>query len=637
MISVKKDFNDIPAALLASTGGYLYDLDIRLYDKTKEEIPDLWKDSSILETLKNLYTNKCAYCETKTEHLEIDHYRPISKYPWLKNGWSNLLPVCPRCKAAKGENFPIQGKRIELAAHPEEHNRADSKRMLSEEPLLIHPEIDTAENHFYFEKNGTIQGFTERGRKTISTLDLYNPDLTKRRLHIYETFFSKLKEKIVSRTKNIPKHTELYSEILEAAQPTSEFSLLGIQICYKFEFFLYNEVFTDIEKNQFTIFADQIRGMSDEEYEGHPFFGMEAKDELETFNNLLHDIHTEPKLGSAQIPMSLVNFTVKNFLGIDELSVKNIPLNTQWIFLTGVNGYGKTSLLKAILLGLVGKDDFKNNEFDENARIQLTVQEHLMPNTNIFGSFLFSPIKKNIAAYGTKRIDFKPEATDIPVPYNLFEKTGDVLNTQFLLKTLDGNKELEPFKTIIIELFKALIPGLSRIEFVADASKTSKEILYFEKDENGNELPPVSFNDLATGMRSIIGMFGDMVQRLSKDKEFSENTNKYKFRIGPEQFSELKDLYGIVLIDEFDAHLHPKWQRLLVEKLTILFPKVQFIVSTHSEIPLLGAPKNSIILKVNRTKEEGITCEKLDVDISELPPENLLRDCYEITYLLFDS
>ena len=46
---------------------------------------------------------------------------------------------------------------------------------------------------------------------------------------------------------------------------------------------------------------------------------------------------------------------------------------------------------------------------------------------------------------------------------------------------------------------------------------------------------------------------------------------------------------GIVLIDEVDLHLHPKWQRTILKDLHRVFPNVQFIVTTHSPIILLGA------------------------------------------------
>lgn len=104
-------------------------------------------------------------------------------------------------------------------------------------------------------------------------------------------------------------------------------------------------------------------------------------------------------------------------------------------------------------------------------------------------------------------------------------------------------------------------------------------------------------------------MIGDMIIRLSEEQP---------------NIDDFTQLAGIVIIDEFDLHLHPKMQRELVERLTDTFPKVQFIVSTHSPIPFLGAPKNSVFIKVDRDKEKGITLEKLDIDISKLTPNTIL-------------
>jgi predicted ATP-binding protein involved in virulence len=114
--------------------------------------------------------------------------------------------------------------------------------------------------------------------------------------------------------------------------------------------------------------------------------------------------------------------------------------------------------------------------------------------------------------------------------------------------------------------------------------------------------------ELAAGYKNIIAMVGDMINRLSQQQIVED----------------FKNLTGIVLIDEIDLHLHPKYQKLFVQKLTELFPKIQFIVSTHSPIPLLGAPKNSVIINVSRTREEGIKAELLDIDFSVLTPNAIL-------------
>jgi hypothetical protein len=56
---------------------------------------------------------------------------------------------------------------------------------------------------------------------------------------------------------------------------------------------------------------------------------------------------------------------------------------------------------------------------------------------------------------------------------------------------------------------------------------------------------------------------------------------------------------GIVLIDEVDLHLHPKWQRTILQDLHNVFRNVQFIVSTHSPIIVIGAANIAQIINLN--------------------------------------
>jgi hypothetical protein len=55
------------------------------------------------------------------------------------------------------------------------------------------------------------------------------------------------------------------------------------------------------------------------------------------------------------------------------------------------------------------------------------------------------------------------------------------------------------------------------------------------------------------------------------------------------------DIFGIVLIDEIDLHLHPSLQRALIPRLRTVFPKVQWIVTTHSPLVLANFDVNEII------------------------------------------
>lgn len=77
------------------------------------------------------------------------------------------------------------------------------------------------------------------------------------------------------------------------------------------------------------------------------------------------------------------------------------------------------------------------------------------------------------------------------------------------------------------------------------------------------------FSSLSDGYRNMIAMVGDLA---------------YKCAVLNPQLGEraLEETPGIVLIDELDLHLHPKWQRRVIEDLRMTFPKIQFICTTHS-------------------------------------------------------
>ena len=288
---------------------------------------------------------------------------------------------------------------------------------------------------------------------------------------------------------------------------------------------------------------------------------------------------------------------MENYKTIKKIEVNNIPINTQWIFLTGENAHGKTSILRAIVLGL------NNNKYiTDNEECKITLVKKEEPEVEI----ITPEIKKfnNFATYGTKRLDLSDKY--IPKNYESLFELKDALydfETKYKdLKLFSANKtKFENFENLLT----SIVPDLSRI----DIEQKNSRVVYYELSETEKESKPIFFKQLAIGMRNIINMISDLVFHLSN------GTFDFKFE------NNVTDLHGIVIIDEFDNHLHPKWQRDLVVNFSKLFPKVQFIVSTHSPFPLLGAPKNTVILNVQRIKGE-ITVKRLEQIEKELP--NLL-------------
>jgi energy-coupling factor transporter ATP-binding protein EcfA2 len=113
---------------------------------------------------------------------------------------------------------------------------------------------------------------------------------------------------------------------------------------------------------------------------------------------------------------------------------------------------------------------------------------------------------------------------------------------------------------------------------VADVTSNGVELL----DANGFKLP---VQDLSDGYRSVLSMTFELIRQMALTVEpgklFSEDRTQI---ICP----------GVVLIDEIDAHLHPTWQRTIGIWFRTHFPKVQFIVSTHSPLICQAAEVGSV-------------------------------------------
>ena len=135
----------------------------------------------------------------------------------------------------------------------------------------------------------------------------------------------------------------------------------------------------------------------------------------------------------------------------------------------------------------------------------------------------------------------------------------------------------ELFLKIIKEAITSMVPEWSDMAY----SRKEEDLIGTYTDESGipNELP---FKNLSDGYRNVIGMVADMVYRcIQLNPGLKENV--------------LTETDGIALIDELDLHLHPEWQRRVAADLKRIFPKVQFIVTTHSPFIIQETEEGELI------------------------------------------
>ena len=63
---------------------------------------------------------------------------------------------------------------------------------------------------------------------------------------------------------------------------------------------------------------------------------------------------------------------------------------------------------------------------------------------------------------------------------------------------------------------------------------------------------------------------------------------------------------AIVLVDEIDLHLPPKWQRTIINDLTNIFKQTQFVVTAHSPLIVQSAPKETNIVLLKRQGDQVV-------------------------------
>ena len=292
---------------------------------------------------------------------------------------------------------------------------------------------------------------------------------------------------------------------------------------------------------------------------------------------------------------------VSNFFSIEEANL-NFEKSKEIYFL-GENGDGKSLLLMAIYLAFNGDYILNKTERKKTGQAaDILLNDNFLKIEGIDDKGKeYNPSKgiflNNLFAYGTQRGRY---STDEPEEYgfmSLFDSEQTLINPvswlkdQKLLeleKSLDANNAVGELKELPNSFPVALLEKMfyELLEKSVEIKIEGTGVSFKEKGTN------LTFDQLSEGYKSILIFVSDLLYRLNKNASEGEKTTNLK---------------GIVLVDEIDLHLHPKWQRVLIGKLRKLFPNVQFIFTTHSPTIIQGASEDAMMFRVYRTKEDGKT------------------------------
>lgn len=209
------------------------------------------------------------------------------------------------------------------------------------------------------------------------------------------------------------------------------------------------------------------------------------------------------------------------------------------------------------------------------------------------------PLPPNTGYY---KWDDEHHCTDIWVQYYIMQKKNALYQDD------EGKKDyVNLIESKIIEFSQPLVDGVNN-EFVISGlalEARGKADVLVVKFYDGRKIP---FDELPQGYRRMISIAFDIASRAYL---LNNNCNSS----------------GIVIIDELELHLHPSLAQEILPRLMKVFPRIQFIASTHSPVVLsnIHNDKDTVLYRLIRN-DGGVYNEQIIEDYYGLDANNILED-----------
>jgi predicted ATP-binding protein involved in virulence len=347
--------------------------------------------------------------------------------------------------------------------------------------------------------------------------------------------------------------------------------------------------------------------------------------------------------------MKLERLSLSNCSGFKQLDIDFEPDVT---LIAGVNGVGKSTLLRVIAT-LISKTHRRLNlsrqhplRFDKDiifvgqratsaklmmniSNVKLVAELHAAIDWRRFEIFqligltkeanhqnmlavLFTP-KRQLPGRSRSQAGTSPFDPSIAFNNALYDREVELREFMHWFRTQEKlGVENEPRRLRVLDALRAVVS-----ELVPDFSNLRVQQsprLGFVVDKRGQ---PFYLHQLSDGERGLLALVFDLTRRLAI--------------ANPEIDNPIAEGVALVLIDEIELHLHPKWQRDILGRLRHVFPNCQFVVTTHSPLVLGEVEARCVrfleyqdgkVVATTPTEAYGMDANRILKELMETPVRN---------------
>jgi predicted ATP-binding protein involved in virulence len=555
--------------------------------------------------------HRCSFCEAKDELL-VHRFRPAGNalplakssdahlyYLWLADTWHNFLPICNGCIPIEPQ-FPVRGARCPLPTLEQVQAYVASGESIwpfsepEEKALLLDPTREHSfSKHFIPMLDGELLFGTPQGEATIATFDLNRSERRDQRYHAYHMRLDSLRDCISAPDQS-------------AISPLVDFANIEFGGTW---YLLLRRLLNHLPVNGIggNLVTSQI-GQALYRWAKSPYASVLLDQALITLRHEDASLRANGRKTVALKPAkeSVTAIQIRNFKAIESLDLKlnerraslsERQTQVPSMVILGENATGKSSILEAIALALVpaavrnalnlpwaelvtdpSQMGAEQSPLAPDAHVKIDLsnqrQVHLRINhqTHAHESNLGKQ-QVPVFAYGAFRrfTRASPRTNSHTHVRNLFE--GSLLpNPEPWLSKLRQDR----FDMVVRTLRDVLAvegdfdviqrtPGSRELRVVTAVTEMDNTIRY-------NRTP---FHAVSSGYRSMLAMVCDILKGLLSPAVYSD-------------FESFQSARGVVLIDEIEAHLHPRWKVQVMSRLRSALPNMTFIVTTHDPLCLRG-------------------------------------------------